>query len=132
MLQDLHGLAKTLLDPVLVALTGQFAHQTNAHTAHVRLHRRADNVRHGIWNRRGITRVVPADGRVEQGSIHHRPRARPGLIQARGQCDQSETRYSAVGRLHPHRAGDSRRLADGATGVRADGERRLKGRDSGC
>src|SRR5690606_2316163 len=76
-----------------------------------------------------VTGVVPTDELVEQRRVEHRARDRAGLVEARGEGDEPVARDPSVGRLDAHGAGDGGGLADRATGVGPDRERRLEGRD---
>ena len=60
-------------------------------------------------------------------------RAEQGLFLAEGDhlTGEALTAHAAVGRLDADGAGDGGGLADGAAGVRAQGERRLVGADGG-
>ena len=83
----------------------------------------------GRVDRGGVHRVVPGDDLVQQGGVEHGAGARAGLVERARQRHEAVARDPAVGRLGADRAGDGRGLADRATGVGADRERRLERRD---
>src|SRR6516164_1829786 len=56
----------------------------------------------------------------------------PDLVKRASEGDQSEARHSPIGRLQTHYATMSGRLADGASRVRSQCQRRLTSRDRRC
>ena len=125
-LEDPHRLAEALLHAGLVALPRQFLHQADAHAAYVGSFGRCHDVGHRRRDRGRVTRVVTADDRLQERSIHDGARAGPGLVEARRQGDEAEARNPAVGGLNANSAGDGCGLADRSAGVGADGQGRLE------
>ena len=126
MFQDLHCLTESQLHTRLVALTGEFLDQTDAHAPHIRTCRGGDNIGHRLRDRGGVTGIVASDDRVQQSGVHDRAGTWSRLVKARCESNESIAGHPAVGRLDPHRAGHGCRLPDGSARVRADGQRRFE------
>src|SRR5207342_3414294 len=92
---------------------------------------RGDEVLERIRQGGGVARIVPADHLVEQGRVQHGAGDRADLVQRGGHGDGTVAGDAAVGGLDADRAGDGAGLADGAAGVRAEGQRGFEGRDGG-
>ncbi len=84
------------------------------------------------WSTRGgVERVVPADDLVQQRRVEDGAGDRADLVERVGHRDQPVAGDPAVRRLHTHGAGDGAGLADRATGVGAERQRRLERGDRG-
>jgi hypothetical protein len=88
-------------------------------------------VRHVRLERGRIARVVPGDGAEQQRRVLHGVRHGADLIERRGKGRQAVARHQPVGRFEADDAAQCGRLADGAAGVRAEGERQFTRRDRG-
>ncbi len=130
--EQLDGLVEALLHAGLVALAAELGDHPDAQPAQVAGRPGVGRVGHQrdrLVDARGVERVVPADDLVQQRGVEDGARDRAGLVERVGHRDQPVARDPAVGRLGPDRAGHRPRLADRATGVGADRERRHEGGD---
>ena len=130
-LEQLDRLGEPGHHPRLVAVAGELADDADPQPGHVAVPRRLDHGRHRGVDRRGVHRVVPGHGLVQQGGVEHGPAERPRRVQGRRERDDPVPGVAAVGRLHADDPAHRGRLADRAAGVRAERERRLVGGDRG-
>ena len=78
-----------------------------------------------------IPRIVACDHGVQQGGVNHRASKGTGLIQRRGEGHQAITRDCTVSRLGANNSRDSCWLTNRPSGVSADRQRSLIGRNCG-
>ena len=102
----------------LVALATELLDDADLESADVGPAGGLDDRRHRGVDGRRVHRVVAADDRVQQGRVEDGARARPSLVEARGERDEAVARDPAVGRLDADRAGDRGGLADRAARCR--------------
>src|SRR5262249_24829773 len=78
-----------------------------------------------VWDRtvdrRRILGIVPRHRGEQDGAIAHRARERPRLIERGRIGHDAPARAAPIGRLDADDAGEGRRLADGAAGIRPRG-----------
>ena len=87
------------------------------------------HVRERLGDRRGITRIVAADGLEQQRRVGDGGGERADLVEARRERDEPVAAHPPERRLHAHHAAQRRRLADGAAGVRTEARSREAGGD---
>ena len=70
--------------------------------------------------RRGVERIVPADGAEHAGGVVHRTAEDRDAVERRSERHQSEPAHASVARLHADHTAEAGRLADRAAGLGAE------------
>jgi len=117
--QRLHCAAHRRLHLRLDAHREVFPWQADAQPAQVRAVQGGGVIGHRQRHGGGVSRVMPGHHPQQQGGVAHGAGQRPGLIQRGGVGDQAVAGDAPVAGLQPDRAGQGRRLADAAAGIRA-------------